>query len=141
MNVESITQDTFVRKSKYLRLHGSLPVRLLQQPSQVLPIASTLSPRLPLLPSTRSAVPCARISGPLPDRIDCKRSDHIELPGLTANLVDYKKLSDKREGEPSECVRARVEAARQRQRAHFLGTNLTATPTWVEPMSEILRPG
>jgi magnesium chelatase family protein len=44
---------------------------------------------------------------------------------LKTSLVDYEKLSDKRLGEPSECVRARVEAARQRQRARFAGTNHT----------------
>jgi magnesium chelatase family protein len=51
-----------------------------------------------------------RISGPLLDRIDI----HTEVP-----RVEYDKLSDKRLGEPSECVRARVEAARERQRARF----------------------
>jgi magnesium chelatase family protein len=51
-----------------------------------------------------------RISGPLLDRIDI----HIEVP-----RVEYEKLSDKRLGEPSECVRARVEAARERQRRRF----------------------
>jgi magnesium chelatase family protein len=51
-----------------------------------------------------------RISGPLLDRIDI----HIEVP-----RVEYEKLSDQRLGEPSECVRARVEAARQIQRARF----------------------
>jgi magnesium chelatase family protein len=51
-----------------------------------------------------------RISGPLLDRIDI----HIEVP-----RVDYDKLSDNRLGEPSEVVRQRVEAARQRQRERF----------------------
>jgi magnesium chelatase family protein len=53
-----------------------------------------------------------RISGPLLDRIDI----HIEVP-----RVEYDKLSDKRLGEPSECVRARVEAARDHQRKRFTG--------------------
>jgi magnesium chelatase family protein len=57
-----------------------------------------------------------RISGPLLDRIDI----HIEVP-----RVEYDKLSDRRLGEPSECVRARVEAARERQRQRFAGTKLT----------------
>jgi magnesium chelatase family protein len=57
-----------------------------------------------------------RISGPLLDRIDI----HIEVP-----RVEYDKLSDKRMGEPSECVRARVEAARETQRRRFDGTALT----------------
>jgi magnesium chelatase family protein len=43
-----------------------------------------------------------RISGPLLDRIDI----HIEVP-----RVDYEKLSGDRVGEPSECIRARVQAA------------------------------
>jgi magnesium chelatase family protein len=48
-----------------------------------------------------------RISGPLLDRIDI----HIEVP-----RVDYEKLSGDRLGEKSETIRARVEAARERQR-------------------------
>ena len=44
-----------------------------------------------------------RISGPLLDRIDI----HIEVP-----RVDYEKLSGDRVREPSECIRARVQAAR-----------------------------
>ncbi len=51
-----------------------------------------------------------RISGPLLDRIDL----HIEVP-----RVDYEKLSDARRGEPSEAIRARVEAARERQRTRL----------------------
>jgi magnesium chelatase family protein len=51
-----------------------------------------------------------RISGPLLDRIDI----HIEVP-----RVEYEKLSDRRAAEPSEAIRARVEAARQRQRERF----------------------
>jgi len=51
-----------------------------------------------------------RISGPLLDRIDI----HIEVP-----RVDYEKLSSDRLGETSAAIRARVEAARQRQRERF----------------------
>ena len=51
-----------------------------------------------------------RISGPLLDRIDI----HVEVP-----RVDYQKLSSDRLGESSECIRARVEAARQRQCERF----------------------
>ena len=51
-----------------------------------------------------------RISGPLLDRIDI----HVEVP-----RVDYDKLSGNRFGESSEMIRARVEAARQRQRERF----------------------
>jgi magnesium chelatase family protein len=50
------------------------------------------------------------LSGPLLDRIDI----HVEVP-----RVDYEKLSDSRRGEPSKVVRARVEAARERQRRRF----------------------
>lgn len=51
-----------------------------------------------------------RISGPLLDRIDI----HVEVP-----RVEYEKLSSDRLGEPSEVIRARIEAARQRQRERF----------------------
>ncbi|MCS7221203.1 MAG: YifB family Mg chelatase-like AAA ATPase [Anaerolineae bacterium] len=56
-----------------------------------------------------------RISGPLLDRIDI----HVEVP-----RVDFEKLADTRRGEPSAVVRARVEAARERQRRRFAGTQL-----------------
>jgi magnesium chelatase family protein len=56
-----------------------------------------------------------RISGPLLDRIDI----HIEVP-----RVEYDKLSDDRLGEPSSAIQPRVEAARERQRRRFEGTNL-----------------
>lgn len=55
-----------------------------------------------------------RISGPLLDRIDI----HVEVP-----RVEYEKLADNRLGEPSAAIRARVEAARQRQRERFHGTS------------------
>jgi len=58
-----------------------------------------------------------RISGPLMDRIDI----HVEVPA-----VDYEKLSSRTLGEPSAAIRARVEAARQRQQVRFEGTNLHA---------------
>lgn len=51
-----------------------------------------------------------KISGPLLDRIDIS----IEVP-----RVEYDKLSDNRLGEPSSAIRARVEAARKRQRERF----------------------
>jgi magnesium chelatase family protein len=51
-----------------------------------------------------------RISGPLLDRIDI----YVDVPRL-----NYDKLSSDRLGEPSSVVRARVEAARQRQRERF----------------------
>ncbi|MFC2030975.1 ATP-binding protein, partial [Chloroflexota bacterium] len=56
-----------------------------------------------------------RISGPLLDRIDI----HIEVP-----RVEYDKLSDDRQGEPSADIQARVEAARERQRVRFEGSGL-----------------
>ena len=55
-----------------------------------------------------------RISGPLLDRIDI----HIEVP-----RVEYEKLSDDRLGESSAAIQARVEAARERQRARFAGSS------------------
>jgi magnesium chelatase family protein len=51
-----------------------------------------------------------RVSGPLLDRIDI----HIEVP-----RVDYEKLGGDRVGEPSECIRVRVQAARKIQQARF----------------------
>ncbi len=56
-----------------------------------------------------------RISGPLLDRIDI----HVDVP-----RVAYEKLTDQRLGESSETVRVRVEAAREKQRARFGGTDL-----------------
>ena len=52
----------------------------------------------------------SRLSGPLLDRIDL----HVEVPA-----VKYRELTDQRLGEPSEVVRARVTAARDRQRSRF----------------------
>jgi hypothetical protein len=57
-----------------------------------------------------------KISGPLIDRIDI----HVEVP-----RVDYEKLADKRNVEDSKTVRARVQAARERQLERFNGTKLT----------------
>jgi magnesium chelatase family protein len=72
----------------------------------------------PLKPCTCSAGTVTkyqkRISGPLLDRIDI----HIDVP-----RVEYDKLSDSRLGEPSETIRQRVEAARQRQRQRFSETD------------------
>lgn len=56
-----------------------------------------------------------KISGPLADRIDI----HIEVP-----RVEYSKLSDERRGEPSERIRARVQAARDYQTERYAGTAL-----------------
>jgi magnesium chelatase family protein len=57
-----------------------------------------------------------RISGPLLDRIDL----HVEVP-----RVDYEHLAGREEAEPSRVVRARVEGARERQRARFGELGLT----------------
>ncbi|HET8656939.1 MAG TPA: YifB family Mg chelatase-like AAA ATPase, partial [Longimicrobiaceae bacterium] len=54
----------------------------------------------------------ARVSGPLLDRIDL----HVEVPA-----VRYRELSDRRTGEPSAAVRARVTRARERQRERLAG--------------------
>ena len=56
-----------------------------------------------------------RISGPLLDRIDI----HVEVP-----RVEYEKLTDDRQGEPSAAIRQRVERAREVQRCRFEGTGL-----------------
>jgi magnesium chelatase family protein len=58
-----------------------------------------------------------RISGPLMDRIDI----HIQVP-----RVEYQKLRDMRAGESSAEVRARVEAARERQRNRFAGMDIAS---------------
>ena len=57
-----------------------------------------------------------RISGPLLDRIDI----HVEVP-----RVAYDKLTDHRQGETSQAIRARVEVARERQRQRFQNTDLS----------------
>ncbi len=56
-----------------------------------------------------------RISGPLLDRIDIQ----IEMPE-----VGFTELSEKSNGEPSAVIRARVEAARARQRERFTGDGI-----------------
>jgi magnesium chelatase family protein len=57
-----------------------------------------------------------KISGPLLDRIDF----HVEVP-----RVDYEKLADKRNVEDSKTIRARVQAARERQLEGFKDTKMT----------------
>ncbi|MDX2159793.1 MAG: YifB family Mg chelatase-like AAA ATPase [bacterium] len=54
----------------------------------------------------------SKLSGPLLDRIDL----HVEVP-----RVDYDKLMGNAAGEGSAAIRARVEAARERQRDRFNG--------------------
>src|SRR5689334_16418096 len=57
-----------------------------------------------------------RISGPLLDRSDI----HVEVP-----RVEYEKLADRRDIERSGSIRARVQAARERQILRFAGTRFT----------------
>ncbi len=56
-----------------------------------------------------------KISGPLLDRIDI----HLEVA-----RVNFDKLSDVKAGETSATIRARVQAARDRQAVRFVGTTL-----------------
>ncbi|MDO4573125.1 MAG: YifB family Mg chelatase-like AAA ATPase [Clostridia bacterium] len=56
-----------------------------------------------------------KISGPLLDRIDMQ----VEMPE-----VGYAELSERSGGEPSSAVRARVNRARERQRARFSGDGI-----------------
>ena len=58
-----------------------------------------------------------RIYDPLMDRIDI----HMQVP-----RVDFQKLCDLRMGETSADVRIRVEAAWQRQRERFSGTDIAS---------------
>jgi len=57
----------------------------------------------------------SRISGPLLDRIDI----HIEVPA-----VKYKDLTERSTGEPSDAIRARVNAARALQLERFTGLTI-----------------
>jgi magnesium chelatase family protein len=76
-----------------------------------------------------------RISGPLLDRIDI----HLEVP-----RVDVDKLGDDRLGEPSEAIRARVEAARARQRSRLepvsLICNAEMGPAEIRQFSRLSEP-
>jgi magnesium chelatase family protein len=72
-----------------------------------------------------------RISGPLLDRIDI----HVEVP-----RVDYDKLSDDRLGEPSEIIRARVEAARRLQRPRFSATTAYPGEQTNQDQAQMTRP-
>jgi magnesium chelatase family protein len=73
-----------------------------------------------------------RISGPLLDRIDI----HLEVP-----RIDYEQLADRRPGEPSASVRARVEAAREVQANRFQGgeflTNADMGPKEVQQFARL----
>jgi magnesium chelatase family protein len=69
----------------------------------------------------------ARISGPLLDRIDLQ----VDVP-----VAPFEQLADTRRGEPSEVMRARVEAARHVQARRFRGSqtraNAMMTPGEIE---------
>jgi magnesium chelatase family protein len=73
----------------------------------------------PIKPCTCSAGQIAayqkKISGPLLDRIDI----HLDVA-----RVNFDKLSDVKVGESSEAIRARVQAARDRQAVRFKGSAL-----------------
>jgi magnesium chelatase family protein len=73
-----------------------------------------------------------RISGPFIDRVDI----FVEVPH-----IDYEKLTDKRLGETSEKVQARVTAARERQLNRFKGSKLTSnaemTPTEIREFCHV----
>ncbi len=94
----------------------------------------------PLKPCTCSAATVTkyqkRISGPLLDRIEI----YIEVP-----RVEYEKLSDKRLGEPSSAVRARVEAAREIQRKRFsesgIASNADMRPAEVRQFCQLDETG
>jgi magnesium chelatase family protein len=58
----------------------------------------------------------SRLSGPLLDRIDI----HLEVPRLKQDEL----LQQGGQGEPSAAIRARVQAARERQRARFAGSGV-----------------
>ena len=57
----------------------------------------------------------AKISGPLLDRIDIT----VEVPAL-----EFEELERRPDGEPSAAIKARVDAARRRQRERFAGTEV-----------------
>jgi len=73
-----------------------------------------------------------RISGPFIDRVDI----FVEVPH-----IDYEKLTDKRLGETSGKVQARVTAARARQLKRFKGSKLTSnaemTPTEIREFCHV----
>jgi magnesium chelatase family protein len=73
-----------------------------------------------------------RISGPFIDRVDI----FVDVPH-----IEYEKLADKRQGEKSENIRARVEAARAIQRRRFAGNktvcNSEMTPAGVRQFCQL----
>jgi magnesium chelatase family protein len=67
----------------------------------------------------------SRLSGPLADRIDM----HVTVPPVALTQLGTREL-----GEPSSVIRARVEQARDRQRARYGdgGCNARAPGRWLE---------
>ena len=86
-------------REKLVRLYTSLPVWVLWGYREALHFVHAIVTKYQ-----------KRISDPLLDRIDIR----IEVP-----RVDYEKLSGDRVGEPSDCIRARVQAARNIQLKRF----------------------
>jgi magnesium chelatase family protein len=75
----------------------------------------------------------ARLSGPLADRIDMR---------VTVGAVSVRSLGVRGDGERSAVVRARIEAARDRQRARYaglsgIGCNAHASGGWIDARSAI----
>ena len=74
----------------------------------------------------------SRISGPLLDRIDMI----VEVP-----QVDLDSLTDRRKGEPSSAIRARVNAARQKQNQRFADSTVRCnggmTPAMVQEVCQL----
>ncbi|OAI41786.1 magnesium chelatase [Verrucomicrobia bacterium SCGC AG-212-E04] len=70
----------------------------------------------------------ARISGPLLDRIDL----HVEVPA-----IEYKELSSEAAGEPSEAIRARVEACRKVQMNRSGGPNARLKPKQIRTLCKL----
>ena len=74
----------------------------------------------------------SRLSGPLLDRIDMI----VEVP-----QVDLDSLTDRRKGEPSAAIRARVNAAREKQNQRFAGSpvgcNGAMTPAMVQEVCQL----
>ncbi|MBQ6021226.1 MAG: YifB family Mg chelatase-like AAA ATPase [Clostridia bacterium] len=69
----------------------------------------------------------ARVSGPILDRIDI----HVEV-----GAVNYEQLTEKTKGESSEAIRARVNAARERQNRRFAGTGVTCNAKMTPAMTK-----
>ncbi len=74
----------------------------------------------------------ARISGPLLDRIDL----HVEVPA-----IEYKELASEAAGEPSEAIRARVEACRKIQSDRTGAPNARLKPRQIRALCKLDEAG